>query len=219
MKYLFSALLLFCCYTSPAQMPEVYETKPSDGNCPVSVSLYPDGSFFYKDGCEASPRLSFGKWTREKDRLHFEPVNPLNYKVIENITASTVPGDSVWLTILDKDGANVSQKISAGLEISGRGSYMFSNNDSGTKKFVYRRNGGRIVLRTLNKLFGQRLELPTDTANNFVLLLNVKSEWLTSVHADWASRTGFSLLKKGDELVSSQPSVPKQAFRKKEQQN
>ena len=216
MKYLFFFLFQCCSLALTAQMPEVYQLTSTGSNCPVSLSLYGDGSFLYKEACESSPRVSFGKWTGKKDVIRFEPVNPQTYNVIANIETSHVSGDSIWLTILDKNGANLSQIVSAGLELSGRGSYLFSNDSSGTKKFVYRRAGGKIVLRTLNKLFGQRLEVNTDTANGFIITLNLLSEWLTSTHAEWALRTGFPLQKKGDKLLGLQNSTSRQVFQKKE---
>ena len=215
MKYLFCLFFQCCCLALLAQKEQVYRLT-SNSTCPISISLNPDGTFLYKEGCETSPRLSFGKWTSRKDLIHFEPVNPQTYQVISNIEASHVSGDSIWLTVRDKNGINLSQIVSIGLEVSGRGSYLFNNDSSGTRKFVYRRPGGRIVLRTLNKLFGQRLEVDADTANSFIITLNLLSDWITSTHTEWALRADFSLVKKGDLLVGIQKAGAKQVFQKQE---
>jgi hypothetical protein len=202
MKYFFSCILVCCVFFSFSQAPERYLTELNEGLCSGTVILYPDYNYVFEQECEASSHLSFGKWTKKKDTIKLQPVNPQTYKVIKEVAATTVPGDYIWLTILDKNGVNMSSQISTGLEIAGRGSYLFSMDSSGTKKFVYRRNGGRIVFRTLNKLFGQRLELSTDSANSFIVTLNLSSDWINSTHADWGDIHPIMLIKKGNDLIT-----------------
>lgn len=214
MKVFFSFLLTCCIFFSKAQSHETYKTEQSGTACASTLKLYSNSTYAYQTGCETSPQFSFGKWTREKDLIKFTPVNPATFAVIKNVVATKILSDSVWLTVLDKDGANMTAKLSVGLEISGRGSYLFNNDASGEKKFVYKRSGGKIVFRTLNKLFGQRLELPIDTANNFVVTLNFSADWLNSTHAAWSNPPSLSFLKKGDDLISVTPSSQRTVFRK-----
>jgi hypothetical protein len=210
MKNIFLLLGIYCFGFAKAQTPAVYETNYNNGLCSGTIALYADYNFFYESGCEASSRICFGKWLMKKDTVKLEPVNPRTFPVIKSVEATTVAGDSIWITILDKNGANMTAQISTGLEVAGRGSYMFNLDSSGNKKFVYKRNGGKIILRTLNKLFGQRLEIPADTANNFVITLNIPSGWISSTHADWGETNMISFLKKEGRLISTKP--PKQIF-------
>jgi hypothetical protein len=218
MKTLFLFLGIFCFLFARAQPHETYQTEATGSQCPSTLVLYADATYFYEVGCEAQPHLSFGKWTKKKDVLKLETVNPQTFTVINSVTASRVPGDSIWLTILDRDGANMTAKISTGLEVSGRGSYMFANDASATKKYVYKRSGGKIVFRTLNKLFGQRLELATDTANNFVVTLNLLSGWINSVHPDWGNPSSPSLLQKGESLLMTTSSGQRVNFQKQKEE-
>lgn len=209
MKIFLSILLLCCHLFAKAQPPEVYRTQPAGGSCPATVFLHANGDYAFAFGCETAPHLSFGTWTKKGDTIKLAPVNPATYTVIKNSEATRMTGDSIWLTVLDKGGVNMTAKISAGLEVSGRGSYMMSNDSSGTRKFVHQRDGGKLVLRTLSKLFGRRIELATDTANHFVVTVNLSASWISSTHADWGGSGPFFLLKKGDVLYSS---FPKQSF-------
>lgn len=213
MKYIFLLLGICCFGFAEAQTSEVYETNNNNGLCSATIVLYADNNFYYEYGCEASSHLSFGKWVKKKDSIKLEPVNPRTFTVIKSVEATTIAGDSIWIIILDKKGNNMTAQVSTGLEIPGRGSYMFSLDSSGSKKFVYKRNGGKIVLRTLNKLFGQRLEIPVDTANHFVITLNLSSDWINSTHADWAETNTLFLINKGDRLINTRP--PRQIFQKK----
>ena len=163
--------------------------------------------------CEAYSHICFGKWIKKKDSVKLEPVNPKTFAVIKSVEASTVAGDSIWIIILDKKGTNMTSQISTGLKVERRGSYMFSLDSSGSKKFAYKRSGGKIVFRTLNKLFGQRLEISTDTANYFIIRLNILADWISSTHADWGETNTVSLLQKGDRLIPTKP--PKLVFQQK----
>lgn len=214
MKNIFLLLCVCCFGSAQAQTPDVYETNYNNGLCSATIALYADYNFFYESGCGASSRICFGKWSMKKDTVKLQPVNPKTFPVIKSVEATTVAGDSIWISILDKNGANMTAQISTGLEVAGRGSYMFTLDSTGSKKYVYKRSGGKIVLRTLNKLFGQRLEILTDTANSFVITLNISSGWINSTHADWEETNTISFLKKEDRLISTKPL--QQIFHKKE---
>lgn len=204
MKYILYAVFAASSFCSRAQTSEVYRSETNGGLCTATIILYSNNNYTYETDCETSSHFSFGKWMKKKDTIKFEPVNPKTFSVIQSVEANKIAGDSIWLTILDKDGANMTSKISAGLEVNGMGSYLFSSDNSGLKKFVYKRKGGKIMFRTLNKLFGQKLELPTDAANNFIVTLTISSEWITSTHADWNASGTISLIKKKDMLINFQ---------------
>lgn len=205
MKIFLSLFLIGCGFATKAQPPEVYRTRPAGGGCPSSILLHANGDYAYTFGCETAPRLSFGTWTKKGDTIKFTPVYPATFAVTKGVKATTVAGDSIWLVLFDKDGVNMTAKTSAGLDVSGRGSYMMSNDSSGTGKFVYKRGGGKLVLRTLSKLFGRRIEFAADTANHFVITLNLSASWINNTHAEWGGSGPFFLLKKGNALYSAPP--------------
>ncbi|MDQ6609702.1 MAG: hypothetical protein M3Y85_07765 [Bacteroidota bacterium] len=198
----FTLLFAFLSSYLFAQLPATYVAVSNNIPCPVSLTLYPDGVYLFKSGCDASPQISFGKWATKKDTVKLEPVDLKTYQVIKTVNASHVPGDSIWISILDKDDVNITNKISIGLEISGRGSYMFNSDSSGTQKFVYKRPGGKIALRTLNKLFNRNFELMADTANHFVVTLNLSGAWINSTHAGWNGFGPFAVLKRKEGFVT-----------------
>lgn len=206
--FLCAVLSCFLSGTLYSQAPEIYTATTSSSSCPGTITLHPNATYIFESGCEASSQISFGKWTSKKDSVKLEPVDPKTYPVIKNVSANKVPGDSIWVTILDKDGVNMTNKISTGLELSGKGSYMFTTDNIGTKKFVYKRPGGKIVLRTLNKLFNQHFEFTTDTANNFIITLNIPEDWIRNTHAGWGGFGVFALFRRKEGLVSASPRLP-----------
>lgn len=205
MKYVLTLFFLIFLFRSKGQTPEVYRSYPDEESCSGKIFLYPDYTYVYQNNCKVFSSLSFGKWFKEKKSVMLRPVNPKSYTVIQSVKANTIPGDSIWLTVLDKQGINMTSKISTGLEVKGVGSYMFNDDSTGLKKFVYKRKEGRMVFRTLNKLFGQRLELATDTANNFIVTLNILSEWITGTHSDWNATGTIFLIQKGESLIEPFP--------------
>lgn len=211
-KYILYAAFTISSFCSQSQTSEVYRSETNSGLCAATIILYSGNDYIYEISCETITNVSFGKWLKKRDTVKLMPVNPKTFSIIKSVEANKIPDDSVWLTILDKDGVNMTHKISVGLEVNGVGSYLFSSDSSGLKKFVYKRSGGKIVFRSLNKLFGQKLELPTDTANNFVVTLNISSDWITSTHSDWNATGKISLIKKDDVLIHQFPQ--RQVFKK-----
>lgn len=209
MKYFFTTVFtIFLLNTVIAQSPKVYRCFCNNNAlCSSSLVLYSDSSFVYEHGCEASSHLSFGQWRQKKDSIYFTQKDPRTIPVIKNVQSSIVPGDSIWVTILDRKGVNMTSLLSLGLDVDGRGTYMMSNDSSGQKQFVYKRAGGRISLRTLNKLLGQRISIPVNGDNNFVISLNISSDWIWNKHADWSATGNFSALKRGNTLYSNSPKM------------
>lgn len=214
----FFCTVLFCFLSLVlySQPPEVYLAAANSSSCTSSIILYPNATYFFSSGCEASPLISFGKWVAKKDSIRLESIDPKTFPVIKSIEANHIAGDSIWITVLDKDGVNITAKISIGLEVSGRGSYLFSSDSTGTQKFVYKRAGGKIVLRTLQKLFSRNIEVPIDTANKFIITLNLSGNWMNSTHPGWGGFGSFALLKSKDDLLTATPHFPQPVtFRRK----
>src|SRR5688500_5633900 len=164
---------------------EWYLAESNGGLCNASVVLYNDGTYRYESGCEASSHISYGTWTTKKDTVKFIPLNNKAYKVISTVTATQTSTDSISVTILDKNGSNITDKISVGLNVPNVGVYLFGIDISKTKKVAYKRINGKLSLRTLNRIFQQKFEFPTDTANNFIIKLNIPGAWIYSSSSEW----------------------------------
>lgn len=201
MKLSFTAIGTIIHLVAGAQSPQVYTTSPND-SCATSLSLYSNASYFLSLGCQAAPQVSFGYYTSKKDSISLQPFDINITTVTKKIEATYIPGDSIWVRLFDVNGVNITAKISVGLEVPGRGSYMFSSDTSGQQKFVYRRAGGKIVLRTLNKLFGQRFEVDAGAGNSLDIMLNLQGNWIQSSHAVLKPVGKLRFLKKGSGLVS-----------------
>src|SRR5215218_2333500 len=99
----FLPLCLLFHYSTSAQQPQIYKCFCDKGGlCSSSLVLYADSSYVYEHGCEASSHLSFGEWRKKKDSIVFTQPNPKSFAVIKSIQSSIVPGDSIWVTVLDK---------------------------------------------------------------------------------------------------------------------
>ncbi len=177
-------LFLICLYISTnafcqkAVNHKFYITNYGSGLCNASIILFNDGTYRHESGCESSSYISYGKWTVKNDTVNFKPLNNRTFKVIDSIIAMQTPKDSISVTILDKNGINITNKISIGLHVPGIGIYLFEPDKTDTKKVVYKRSTGKIYLWTLSRIFQQDFEIPTDTANNFIIKLNFSTEWI-----------------------------------------
>lgn len=204
-KYLTIVLFVVGGVELTAQEPKVYRCFcEQSGLCSSSLVLYSDSSYVFEHGCEASSHLSFGSWRQNKDSIYFTQQQREKIQVIKSVQSSVIPSDSIWVMLLDKDGINISEKISVGLDVKNRGSYLMSPDSSGSKLFVYKRKG-YLTLRTLNKLLNQRITIPIDSANNFIITLNLSSNWIWSKHADWSATGNFTVLQKGKSLLALSP--------------
>ncbi len=127
------------------------------------------------------------------------------YKVVDTIFARQSPGDTVSVTILDKNGTNITGDISIGLLVRGVGIYPLEFDMSGKRKIGYKRINGYVFLKTLHRVFQQDFEFSTDTANNFLIKLNVPREWVVMPNSVWTDLGKFQLLKQNDQLTPFTP--------------
>jgi hypothetical protein len=203
MRLFFFLSLCFLFFNSTsAQQPQIYKCFCDKGGlCSSSLVLYADSSYVYEHGCEASSHLSFGEWRKKKDSIYFTQPNPKLFSVIKTIRSSIVPGDSIWVTVLDRKGIDMTPEISMGLDVEGRGSYLFSTDSTTNRQVVYKRNAKSISLRTLTKLLGQRISFPLNGANSFIITLNISTNWIWNKHADWSAFGNFAAVKRGDSLL------------------
>lgn len=203
MKSFFFLPFYFLFHLASAQQPQIYKCFCDNGGlCSSSLVLYPDSSYVYEHGCEANSHVSFGEWRKKKDSIYFTQPNPKFFRVIKSIQASIVPGDSIWVTVLDRKGIDMTSKISMGLDVKGKGSYLFSTDTTTNRQVVYKRDASSISLRTLTKLLGQRISFPLNGANSFVIALNISTNWIWNKHADWSGTGNFIALKRGNSLLS-----------------
>lgn len=207
MKRYFTLALLLSARLLSAQTTTSYEAQA--GACSYRLSLYPDQSYTYSTDCTGgAATVSFGRFTSKKDTLKLQPLDNLHYPVVANMTATKIESGQISVTIWDKNGVNITDKISIALFVSGRGSYMFESDSARTAKSVYKRDKGVMVIRTLNRVFGQAFEFATDTANRFEFHLNIPSEWITNKRVEWAGPSPLKLLKRKEQLIGYGPGFP-----------
>lgn len=204
MRYTLLATFLITVISSPLFAQQHFRATSNGGLCSYALSLYDDGYFSMENGCESSSHLTLGRWKAKKDTIRLEPLDNSHFKVIRSITSKQLPGDTITLVILDNKGVNITSKISAGL-VTGNGTYFFEKDSSGMKKFVHKRPGGMISLKTLNRIFNQRFELDGNAANYYEVELNFPGEWIYNQRGDWSGIGPFLLLKKKDKLAATGP--------------
>jgi len=199
-------LLLPTALFSQVKTGVVYRSHSNGRLCSSSVLFYNDSTFAKESGCEASSSISYGKWTIHKDTVILSPFNNKTETFISSFTATQVATDSVYVTILDKNGNNITSEISMGIYVPKLGTYPFKLNADSTQKVAYRRPGGTLWLRRLAHNFKRNFEYETATANNFVIKLNVPFELFEYPEAEWQNSPLQNLIYKEGALVD--PNAP-----------
>lgn len=196
---------------------EKYRSTIQRGLCNSSISLYHSGFYCFEGGCEGSSHISYGNWTIKNDTIHFTQLNNKEFHPIDTVFFSSYSSDSITVVILDKYGTNITNKISVGLYVQGAGVYPFRFDISNNMKKALKRPNGFITLITLNRIFQKDFDFATDTANDFIIKLNISADWIYSPNSRWGGFGDFDLIKNNDELVSFSPQFPqKEIFRKED---
>jgi hypothetical protein len=207
MKQILLLLSFFPAIYSVGQKPIKYTASSNGGLCSSTLLLYPNREYVFESGCEASSHVSFGTWAEKKDTIKLNPVNNKSYPIIKSIETNGKGAKYLSVMVLDNKGINVTNKLSIGLAIEGKGSYLFDPDSTQTKKTVFKRPNGRITSHTLKNIFGQDLNIPADSADNFIITLNFPSEWIWTKQSDWGGFGPFGLLKKKNKLYTFGPHI------------
>lgn len=211
MKPCFLLLLLFIAHNqSPAQKPvktayTYYHASMSGGLCSASVLLYSNGNYFWEQGCESSSYINYGRWRTKKDTIFFSTANIATFKIIDTVLFTPRASDSISVTILNKNGENITYSMALGLRVPGTGVYPFGDGNKGDEKVAYKRNKAEIYLKTLSRVFNQSFTVPAAQAGHYTIRLGIPPEWGLSPKSEWNSSSVAFLLKKDSVLIGPHP--------------
>ena len=183
---------------------ERYIAVNNGGVCAASLYMYNDRTNCLERDCEGNSHLSIGSWEKIKDSIKFHPIDNKNFRLIENITTSKTSEKFVKVIVLDRNGINVTDKVSVGQLVKGKGIFMMKLDSLEMTRTDFKRDSSKIVLKSLEKIFQQKLEIMPDSSNCFTISLNISCECFWSTHGDWGGYGGFTLMKTENKLISVQ---------------
>jgi hypothetical protein len=206
-KLLFSTLFLqFLFLTCLSQSKIKYDKYAliNGGFCVYFLHIFKDSTFSAITGCESHGHyLFFGNWTQKKDTLTFYPVDNKNFKIIKNVSSTETADSILKVKIFDRQNNNITDKLTVGQLVHGKGIYSMSFDTIQNQRTDFKRDSSFIVLKSLERLLGQKLEIPTGGSNNFEITLNILGDYLFDNYSDWgAGSDHFVLIKRGDKLLS-----------------
>lgn len=183
-----------------------YSVSSNGGLCSQTIRLFTDSTYCYESGCEASSHFSTGKWKMKKDTLLFFPIQPAGYRVIDTVIASRTVDKKITVSIVDRNGINITGRVVAMHYVKDIGFYDMPADSAQLQRSDVRRRNGAIVLRPLQRLFQQRLLIPVDSAHNhYEIRLHLSAQWNFQPASDWTDISGLKLLKRKEQLVSIRP--------------
>ena len=97
--------------------------------------------------------------------------------------------------IFDCNGANITSRVSVRQYIRNIGSYTMELNNSETERNDYKRDSSILILKSLQRLFNQKLEIPADSSKSYDITLNIPKNWTFSINSDWSGIESFELIK------------------------
>ncbi|MBN9295704.1 MAG: hypothetical protein J0I41_01780 [Filimonas sp.] len=186
---------------------KVYVNWGKEGLCNSTIVLFSDSTYCNESGCEASSRFSFGKWRQVKNNIQFTPSNPRTYNFISKVEKNRSDVDSIKVVICDRDGNNISDKVTLGLYVKDVGLFAMRWKEAEQEWSGIKRSNSVIQLLSFMYLFKQTIEIPmSDSANVYKVYLNF-SHWNFRNQSTWSNVNVFSLVKKKSKLVSPYPDV------------
>jgi hypothetical protein len=205
-------LFFFCTLLSSANLYgqnkagyEWYLTESNGGLCSQSLLLFKDSSYCSESGCEASSHFSFGKWTQKKNIIKFIPVDPNKYKFISKVDSSKTNDKNLTVIIYDNQGNNITSRITVGQYVKNAGVYNMDLDSSQTKRTGLKRTNSTIVLKSLQRMSKQKIEINIDSSNVYKIYLNISEQWNFHLNSDWDGTFIFSLIKNKNKLISPIP--------------
>lgn len=200
LKIFLSALCIFGKLS--AQNYQVYRNETAGGLCSKSIALFADGSYNWESGCEQSSHFSFGYWTQKGDTVFFKEANRKKIRIVKSYSSKKEPGTKLLVKIFDNRGRNLADKVSLEHYVIGKGTYTLSKDSSGSAFVDFKRDNGVIIIQSLQQLFKQQIQIPTDSSNYFEITLNVSADWLFRENSVWVNSGNFALLKTKEGLTS-----------------
>jgi len=184
---------------------EFYMREGSSGLCSKSLSLFKDSSYCIEGGCENHSSFSFGKWTQKNNTITFQPEQRETYKIISRVETSSGNDSKLTVIIYDNKGNNISSRVIAGQFKKNVGFYKMELDSTDTRYTDIRRQNTTITLKTLERLFKQRVEVITDSSNIYKIYLNIPGDWNFHYNSIWDNSPAFSVIKSKNKLTTVLP--------------
>ncbi len=205
-KFVKFLLAIFLTATNSfGQTSEWYLNQLNGGLCSQSIVLFDNGTYNCERGCEATSHFSFGNWAQKKDTIFFSETNHKKFKVIKGYNSKRVDSKNIAIKIFDIKGQNITDRISVGQYIRGKGTYNLDLDSTKTTRFDFKRDSAIIIIKSLQKLLEQRIEIQTDSSNYYEITLNISKDWIYHSNSDWGGNGDFKLLKTKQALTSLRP--------------
>ena len=201
------SLILLLSASASGQTSEWYLISNNGGLCSQSIVLFPDGTYNYESGCENSSHFSFGMWKQKKDTILFSQANNKEFTIIRNVVSAKHDDKNLTVKIFDNKGQNITSRILVGEYVNGKGLFSMGLDSTNTKRSGLRRGNGTIILASLQKLFKQRISIPTDSSNYYEITLNLGGDWIYHSNSDWENTGDFKLVKTKEGLMSPSPGI------------
>jgi hypothetical protein len=179
-----------------------YLSESNGGLCNHSILLFTDSTYSEEWGCEGSSHFSYGRWVQQKDIINFSPAKPGSRQFIQRIEKEKAETKQVSVMVFDDAGNNITSHLKIGQYVSGKGMYLFETDSSGMKKTEWQREKSKIILISLSRALGQRLEFESDGSTLYKIYLDLPSHWNLKINSEWGGSNQFLLHKKNDTLVS-----------------
>ncbi|MES2543731.1 MAG: hypothetical protein V4548_02515 [Bacteroidota bacterium] len=180
--------------------------------------MFKDGTFYNETGCCTTSYFSFGNWTQEKNIIQLKPVDLNKFKVIKKVVKGHIDSEKLTVKIFDNKGQNITDKIDV--------MYYFENTMSiraydlvldgtMTKSISPKDSNGTLILRTLQPLFKQKIQIQTDKSNYYEIWLNISGDWFYNSVSEWSKRSAITLTKTSEGLSTTNTYTDKNGVLKK----
>lgn len=181
----------------------IYSRQTNGGLCSKSFKLFSDSTFSSESGCEASSHIAFGIWSKKGNTIKLVPINLKLFSIIKNVETTVINSDSLFITILDKYGINISRLILVSQSRPDKRSYTLPFDSSRNCRSDRKIDSSALILTYFQRLFGKRSELNIGKSNNLVIHLNISIDNIWNSKADWDNYESFELIQKGNKLIST----------------
>jgi len=180
-----------------------YFAESNGGLCNQTLLLFKDSTWSLEWGCEGSSHFSQGRWTQSKETLSFTPAKPASMNFIDKVEREKTNDKKITVMVFDKAGKNITRGIKIGQYLSGKGMYLFELDSAGNSKSEWQRGEAKIILISLSRALGKRIEIGSDGSSLYKFYLNIPADWNLQINSEWDDRGVFTLTKKQEQLYSA----------------
>ena len=152
--------------------------------CNSSFYLFNDKKYVFERGCEQYSFMNYGNWQLRNDTLTLTQLDNKSFDIVDTIMFSgSDPTAPLKIMVLDKNAVDITEDVWVCLRSDGvEDIYLYEIPDL-TK--LTNRQGGKIAIRTLERLVGRDIEFPVTDATNYTVKLAVSREYIHNEYSQW----------------------------------